>query len=111
VRRERPDLFDARFNERVVEMLREAVGCARAFFEDTLGMGITGLSVVNMREYLQYVADQRLVAPQIPPIFGSKNPFDFMELQDVQELTNFSERRVSACHVAVAGEVAFSDDF
>jgi ribonucleoside-diphosphate reductase beta chain len=45
------------------------------------------------------------------PIFGSKNPFAFMELQDVQELTNFFERRVSAYQVAVAGEVAFHEDF
>jgi ribonucleoside-diphosphate reductase beta chain len=46
------------------------------------------------------------------PIFGSRNPFSFMELQDVQELTNFFERRVSAYQVAVAGEVGFEhDDF
>ena len=32
-------------------------------------------------------------------------------LQDVQELTNFFERRVSAYQVAVKGEVAFHDDF
>jgi ribonucleoside-diphosphate reductase beta chain len=30
-----------------------------------------------------------------------KNPFAFMELQDVQELSNFFERRVSAYQVAV----------
>jgi ribonucleoside-diphosphate reductase beta chain len=45
------------------------------------------------------------------PIFGSKNPFAFMELQDVQELTNFFERRVSAYQVAVAGEVGFHEEF
>jgi ribonucleoside-diphosphate reductase beta chain len=47
----------------------------------------------------------------IAPIFGSKNPFAFMELQDVQELTNFFERRVSAYQVAVPGEVTFHEDF
>ena len=48
----------------------------------------------------------------IQSIFGSKNPFGFMELQDVQELTNFFERRVSAYQVAVAGEVGFEhEDF
>jgi hypothetical protein len=45
------------------------------------------------------------------PIFGSRNPFAFMELQDVQQLANFFERRVSADQVAVAGEVAFHEDF
>ena len=39
------------------------------------------------------------------------NPLAFMDLQDVQELSNFFERRVSAYQVGVTGEVAFDDDF
>ena len=42
---------------------------------------------------------------------NSKNPFDFMALQDVQELTNFFEKTVPAYQVGVEGEVEFSDDF
>ena len=34
-----------------------------------------------------------------------------MELQDVQELTNFFERRVSAYQVAVEGSVTFDESF
>jgi ribonucleoside-diphosphate reductase beta chain len=110
-RRERPKLFDESFAQSVTEMIREAVDCELGFAEDTLSLGITGLSVANMREYLQYVADRRLEALQLAPVFGSRNPFDFMELQDVQELTNFFERRVSAYQVGVTGEVAFAEDF
>ena len=44
-------------------------------------------------------------------MYGSKNPFDFMALQDVQELTNFFEKTVTAYQVGVEGEVEFSDDF
>jgi ribonucleoside-diphosphate reductase beta chain len=39
------------------------------------------------------------------------NPLQFMELQDVQELSNFFERRVSAHQVGVTGTVAFNEDF
>ena len=111
VRRERPDLFDEDFSRNVTEMIREAVDCELTFAEDTLSQGVSGLSVGSMREYLQYVADRRLESLNLPPIFGSRNPFDFMELQDVQELTNFFERRVSAYQVSVGGKVDFSDDF
>ncbi len=45
------------------------------------------------------------------PVYGTKNPFSFMELQDVQELTNFFERRVSSYQVGVSGEVAFQEEF
>jgi ribonucleoside-diphosphate reductase beta chain len=48
---------------------------------------------------------------QILPIYHSKNPFSFMELQDVQELTNFFERRVTAYQLGVEGSVSFTDDF
>ena len=111
VRRERPDLFDHNFARQVTEMISDAVDCELSFAEDTLSMGVSGLSVANMRQYLEYVADQRLKALHLPPLFGSRNPFAFMELQDVQELTNFFERRVSAYQVGVTGEVAFSEDF
>jgi ribonucleoside-diphosphate reductase beta chain len=47
----------------------------------------------------------------LPVHFGARNPFSFMELQDVQELTNFFERKVSAYQVAVQGEVAFDQAF
>lgn len=110
-RRERPDVFDNTFAERVTEMIREAVECELAFAEDTLSLGVSGLSLGSMREYLQYIADRRLEALHLDPVFGSRNPFDFMELQDVQELTNFFERRVSAYQVGVTGEVAFAEEF
>src|SRR5215813_1509807 len=80
-RRERPDLFDESFGKRVTEMIREAVDCELAFAEDTLSMGVTGLSINSMREYLEYIADRRLAALQLQPIYGSRNPFAFMELQ------------------------------
>ena len=64
-----------------------------------------------MRQYLEYVADSRIVRLGMPPIFGSKNPFAFMELQDVQELANFFERRVSAYQVGVTGEVVLDAAF
>jgi ribonucleoside-diphosphate reductase beta chain len=57
------------------------------------------------------VADQRLARLGFPTVYGSENPFSFMELQGVQELTNFFERRPSAYQVAVEGSVAFDDDF
>ena len=111
VREQEPGLFDRGMEERVVEMLKDAVDCEMAFAVDVLSLGVGGLSARDMLEYLRYVADRRLEGLGIAPVFGSKNPFGFMELQDVQELTNFFERRVSAYQVAVKGEVAFHDDF
>jgi ribonucleoside-diphosphate reductase beta chain len=111
VRSEEPSLFDEELGAEIVEMMKDAVECELQFAEDLLSGGVAGLSVREMRQYLEYVADARVERLGMKPIFGSKNPFAFMELQDVQELTNFFERRVSAYQVAVVGEVAFHEDF
>jgi ribonucleoside-diphosphate reductase beta chain len=110
-RKEEPDLFDAKMQEDIRSMLAEAVDCEMQFAEDVLSGGVAGLSVGDMREYLEFVADQRLHALDIPPLYNASNPFPFMDLQDVQELANFFERRVSAYQVGVTGEVSLSAAF
>ena len=111
VEREQPHLFDERWAAQVTEMIGEAVECETQFAEDVLGGGVVGMTLKEMRQYLEYVADQRLAMLHLPSRYGARNPFPFMELQDVQELTNFFERRVSAYQVAVQGEVGFDHAF
>ncbi|MEV0650544.1 ribonucleotide-diphosphate reductase subunit beta [Phytomonospora sp. NPDC050363] len=111
VRREEPALFDEELTAQVTRMLEEAVDCEANFAADVCGEGLSGMNTADMRHYLEYVADQRLARLGMPARFGSANPFDFMALQDVQELTNFFERRVSAYQVAVSGQVSLDEDF
>jgi ribonucleoside-diphosphate reductase beta chain len=111
VRLEEPELFDSRWASDVRTMIEEAVDCETTFAEDVLSEGVIGLTRIEMCQYIHYVADQRLLMLGLPVRFGARNPFSFMELQDVQELTNFFERKVSAYQVAVQGEVAFDQAF
>ncbi|HWL42896.1 MAG TPA: ribonucleotide-diphosphate reductase subunit beta [Ilumatobacter sp.] len=111
VRAEQPELFDDRLEEQVREMLTEAVECEYQFATDVLGHGVPGMSLPDMREYLQYVADQRFNQLGYQKQFGSKNPFSFMELQDVQGLSNFFERTVSSYQTGVEGDVSFDEEF
>lgn len=80
-------------------------------FADVLAGGVAGMTVPDTRSYLEHVADRRLAELGFAPMFGSANPFSFLELQDVQELSNFFERRVSSYQVGVTGTVAFDEDF
>lgn len=111
VREEEPDLFDLDMQLRVREMLQDAVACELQFAEDLLSDGVPGLSLEDMHTYLKFVADQRLANLGLQPMYNARNPFPFMQQQDVQELTNFFERRVSAYQVGITGDVAFDEAF
>jgi ribonucleoside-diphosphate reductase beta chain len=111
LREEEPALFDDRMAADVGKMLDEAVACEAQFAEDLLSGGVAGLSPGDMCQYLQFTADQRLAALNLPPRYGARNPFPFMDLQDVQEVANFFERRVSAYQVGVTGEVKLDAAF
>ena len=100
IRREEAELFDAELERRVALMMEQAIECEMSFAEDLLSQGVAGLSLRDMRAYLEFIADQRFAALRMPQLFGARNPFSFMNLQDVQELTNFFERRASAIRSA-----------
>lgn len=111
VRKEEPALFNEQMEEMVVQMLEDAIDCEMTFAEDLVSNGIAGLSLNDMRQYLEYIADQRLANLNIAPRYNAKNPFAFMELQDMQELANFFERRVSAYQTGISGQVSFDESF
>jgi len=110
-REEEPELFDEKMQNQILEMLSDAIECEMSFAEDILSSGIPGLSLGEMRQYLEFIADQRLMNLGMEPHWNSQNPFPFMELQNVQELTNFFERRVASYQTGVSGEVSFTDTF
>jgi ribonucleoside-diphosphate reductase beta chain len=111
VRKEEPELFDASLQAQVVAMMEEAIACEMQFAEDLLHIGVAGLSAKDMHQYLKFVADQRLAVLGMPMLYNTTNPFPFMELQDVQELANFFERRVSAYQTGVSGNVDLDANF
>ena len=104
VRAEQPQLCDARWSAQVREMLGEAVECETAFAADVLAGGVAGLSVAQMREYLEYIADLRLQQLGEPLLYGARNPFPFMELQDVQA---GDQAGISKATILIKGENAY----
>lgn len=111
VREEEPDLFDEQMQQQVQAMLEEAIECELQFAEDVLSGGVAGISSRDMRQYLQHCADNHFARLGMERKYNVRNPLPFMELQDVQELTNFFERRVSSYQVGVQGEVGFDHAF
>lgn len=95
LREEYSHLFDKDLETKVRNMIGEAIEVEMQFCKDALNFGISGLSPVLMRQYLEYCADQRLSQLGYSKQYKVANPFAFMVLQDVQPLTNFFEKRVT----------------
>lgn len=111
VKAEYPELWDHEMETKIYEMFEEAVGCEYQFAEDALDLGMPGMSKIEMKEYLQYIADVRLERLGMEKKYHSKNPFPFMELQDLNGQGNFFERTVSAYAIGVSGDVGFEESF
>ncbi len=110
-RKEQPDIFHPGMKSMIVTMFHEAIDCELSFAKEILDKGVAGLSLKDMKTYLQYITNIRLEQLGIARVFNVRNPFSFMDLQDTQELTNFFERKPSAYQVGIKGEVSFEENF
>lgn len=81
--------------ERVYEIIRDAVENEHDFVTDALPVSLIGMNAKLMCQYIEFVADRLLVALGYPKIYNATNPFDFMETISLQGKTNFFEKRVS----------------
>lgn len=80
--------------EKIVEIIRDAVDIEKEFVTDALPVKLIGMNAELMCQYIEFVADRLLDELDCPKVFGSTNPFDFMEMISLQGKTNFFEKRV-----------------
>ena len=65
-------------------IVREAVELEHAFVCEALSCDLIGMNARLMAEYIEFVADRLLVALGYAKLYGSHNPFDWMELISLQ---------------------------
>ncbi|TAD98948.1 MAG: ribonucleoside-diphosphate reductase [Bacteroidetes bacterium] len=81
--------------ERVIEIIKDAVKIEQEFVTDALPVGLIGMNAVLMNQYIEFVADRLLGELDCPKQYNTSNPFDFMEMISLQGKTNFFEKRVA----------------
>ena len=96
IKDENPDLWSPKFQEHILNLIKEAVELEIKYAEDCLPRGVLGLSAPMFRDYVQYIADRRLERIGLKAEYGSKNPFPWMsETIDLGKEKNFFETRVT----------------
>ncbi|MEO8236739.1 MAG: ribonucleotide-diphosphate reductase subunit beta [Flavobacterium sp.] len=81
--------------ERIKEIIVDALDIEREFVTESLPVSLIGMNAGLMTQYLEFVADRLLVELECERVYGSSNPFDFMDMISLQGKTNFFEKRVA----------------
>ncbi|OYV74834.1 MAG: hypothetical protein B7Z66_15160 [Chromatiales bacterium 21-64-14] len=76
-------------------IFREAVEIEADFITESIPCRLVGMNAALMTQYIQYVADGLLCKLGYRTIYGSENPFAFMDLIGMTGRSNFFEERVS----------------
>lgn len=94
---ENPDIWTQEFREELVATMIEAISLEKAFIRDCLPVSVVGLSAVEFEQYIDFIADRRLVGCGLPPLNpGIGNPFPWLsEVQDMRKESNFFETKVT----------------
>ncbi|WP_044282973.1 ribonucleoside-diphosphate reductase small subunit [Candidatus Amoebophilus asiaticus] len=80
--------------ERVREIITDAVAIEKEFVTDALPVKLIGMNADLMSQYIEFVADRLLLELGCSKVYNATNPFDFMEMISLQGKTNFFEKRV-----------------
>jgi ribonucleoside-diphosphate reductase beta chain len=81
--------------ETILQIIQECVDVERQFVSEALPVALIGMNGPQMIEYVEFVADALCVAIGVPKIYGTANPFPWMEQISLQGKTNFFEARVT----------------
>ena len=95
-------------------IVRSACEIESQFITEALPCKLIGMDAAEMTQYIQFVADRLMAQFGEAPIYGSKNPFDWMENISLEGKTNFFEKRVGdySKHMVVEGDgVRFDEEF
>ena len=93
-------------------IMMEAVAIEQEFVTESLPVGLIGMNAKLMSEYIEFVADRLSLQFGFGKIYGTANGFSFMELQGMENKSNFFERRVSEYSKSIdKRDIKFDEDF
>jgi ribonucleoside-diphosphate reductase beta chain len=96
IKLENPQLWDEEMQDQAAGMILQGMQLEIEYARDTMPRGVLGMNASMMEEYLNYIANRRLVQIGLPEEFpNSENPFPWMsEIMDLRKEKNFFETRV-----------------
>ena len=96
IKLENHHLWDDEMQDQAAGMILQGMELEIEYARDTMPRGVLGMNASMMEEYLNYIANRRLVQLGLPEEFPkAENPFPWMsEIMDLRKEKNFFETRV-----------------
>jgi len=96
IKEEQPELWTQEFQQHIINLVHEAAKLEIEFSQSVFPKGIFGMNAEGFQQYIQHIADRRLVSIGLPKQFNVINPFPWMsEAVDLSKEKNFFETRVT----------------
>ena len=104
--------MDSRSSTLIHTIIKEAVDLEQEFICNALPCSLIGMNSKMMSQYIEFVADRLAVQLGVPKVYGTANPFDFMDLISLEGKTNFFEKKVSDYSRPMGNDaVRFDEEF
>jgi ribonucleoside-diphosphate reductase beta chain len=101
IKAENPECWDQKFQDELVELIKQSVELEKAYAYDACPNGLLGINAEQFSEYVEYIADRRLERIDLPKVYGTKNPLPWMSQSvDLSKEKNFFETRVTEYQTA-----------
>ena len=82
-------------NEEINEIIKESVDIEKNFIENSLNVNLIGINKEKMKKHVEFMADHLLLNLNMKKIYKTEEPFEWMNLMNLKNKTNFFEKVVT----------------
>ena len=93
---ENPEIWTPEFQKSTIALIKKSVELEKRYAHDACPRGLLGINAEQFSNYVEYVADRRLLRINLPKQYETKNPFPWMSTStDLTKEKNFFETTVT----------------
>ena len=78
IRKENPEIWTSEFQEEIIHLIKESVELEKRYAIDACPQGLLGINAESFCDYVEYIADRRLLRIELPKQYKTENPFPWM---------------------------------
>ena len=108
LKEEHPQIWTKEFQDEITDLIKQAVVYEANYAKDACPQGMLGINADQFVNYVQHIADRRLVRIGLEEVYHQENPFPWLgQSTDLNKEKNFFETRVT--EYQSAGSIDMSD--